>query len=151
MNQSLLNFRAIQQNFDSSRLNLIMTTIMITRTHRQSSSILCLLNLSHSLNQRLSLQRIINSQLRMINSSFQSTRNQSLKFSQTHLNVIAIDFENISHRLHIWVSCSTRRLIFRISLSTTFRSRYLLSLSVLRSIRSFTSLSLILLHLDKRR
>jgi hypothetical protein len=141
MNQRSSNFRATRQNFDQRWSNLIMTTIMISRTHRRS------IHRSQHLfrNHQLCLNQMINSLLRSI-------KNQSLKFSRTHLNVIAIVFENISHRLHIWVSCSIRLMILiSLSLSSSLRLRYSLSLSSLNSIRSYTSLFLNSQHSDRKR
>jgi hypothetical protein len=79
----------------------------------------------------------------MINTLFRTIKNQKLKSSRTHLNVIAIDFENISHRLHFLVLC-----LMRLSISLSLRFRY--SLSSLNSIQSYTSHFLNSSHLDKR-
>ncbi len=137
MNQRSLNFRANRQNFDQRWSNLIMTTI-ISRTHRLlSRSISRSSNLSR--NHRMCLNRIINSQSRTI-------RNQNLKFFRTHQDVIAIDLENVSHSLHFWILYS-----MRLSISSSLRSRYSLSLSLLSSIQSYTSRFLISSHSDRKR
>jgi hypothetical protein len=143
MNQRSSNFRATQQNFDQRWSNFIMTTIMISRIHRRSLSIHRSQHLLR--NHQLCLNRMINSLLRSI-------RNQNLKSSRVSLNVIAIVFENISHRLHIWASCLIRLMILiSLSFSSLLRLRYSLSLSSLSSIRSYTSLVLNLQHSDKKR
>jgi uncharacterized membrane protein YjgN (DUF898 family) len=142
MNQSLLNFRTIRQNFDRQWSNLIMTTIMISRIHRRSSLIH---RSQHLFRNHLCFNRMFNSQ-------FRSIKIQNLKSSRIHLNVIAIALENISHRLHIWVSCSIRLMILiSLSLLSSFRLRYSLSLSSLNSIRSYTSLFLNLQRSNKKR
>jgi hypothetical protein len=133
MNQRSSNFRAIRQDFDRRWWNLIMTTI-ISRTHRFLCRSLIFRSLHLSWNHSLCLNRMINSQLRLI-------KIQNLKFFRIYLNVIAIVFENISHRLHIWVLCSIR-LMISLSLSSSLRHRYSLSLSFLSLIRLYTSIAL---------
>jgi hypothetical protein len=132
MNQRSSNFRATRQNFDQRWSNLIMTTIT-SRTHRFLFRSLIFRSSHLFRNHRICLNQ-------MINSLSRSIKNQNRKFLRIHLNVIAIVLENISHRQHIWVSCSIRLMILiSLSLSSSLRSRYSLSLSSLSSIRSYTS------------
>jgi hypothetical protein len=127
MNQRSLNFRAIRQNFDQRWSNFIMTTI-ISKIHRFlfRSLIFRSSNLFRQQNHRICFNQMINSQ-------FWTIKNQNLKSFRIHSNAIAIDFENISHRLHFWVLCS-----IRLSISFSLRSRYSLSLSSLNLIWLYT-------------
>jgi hypothetical protein len=136
MSQRSLNFQAIRQNFDQRYLNFIMTTIISRIQRFLFWSISRSLHLSR--NHRMCPNRMINSQLRTI-------KNQ-LKFSRVLQNVITIDFENVSHRLHFWVLYS-----MRLSISSLLRSRYSLSLSSLSSIRLYTLHLFNSSHSDKKR
>ncbi len=118
-----------------------MTTIiqMNSTIHRflSRSLILRSSNLFRQQNHWICLNRMINSQSRTI-------KNQSLQFSLTHLDVIAIDLENISHWLHFWASYS-----MRLSITLSLSSRYWLSF--LSSIRSYISHFFNSSHSDKKR
>jgi hypothetical protein len=131
----------IELSSDSTKFRSTMIKSYYDDDHLENSSFL-----SRSIFRSLHLFRNHRMCLnRMINSQFRTIRNQ-LKFFRTHQDVIAIDFKNISHRLHFWVLYS-----MRLSISSSLRLRYSLSLSFLNSIRSYALHFLNSSHSDKKR